>query len=79
MYTLPSHLSALARDLIPRMLIVDPMKRITIHEIREHQWFQICLPPYLAVPPPDTSQRAKMVCSLFHTTSCYGIFILTAS
>jgi 5'-AMP-activated protein kinase, catalytic alpha subunit len=79
MYTLPSHLSALARDLIPRMLIVDPMKRITIHEIREHQWFQICLPRYLAVPPPDTSQRAKMVCSLFHTTSCYGIFILTAS
>ncbi|KAK3147569.1 hypothetical protein QOZ80_3BG0284010 [Eleusine coracana subsp. coracana] len=60
-YTLPSHLSALARDLIPRMLVVDPMKRITIREIREHQWFQICLPPYLAVPPRDTSQQAKMI------------------
>ncbi|GJM94972.1 hypothetical protein PR202_ga11660 [Eleusine coracana subsp. coracana] len=28
-YTLPSHLSGAARDLIPRMLVVDPMKRIT--------------------------------------------------
>uniref|UniRef100_A0A0E0EMG8 non-specific serine/threonine protein kinase n=1 Tax=Oryza meridionalis TaxID=40149 RepID=A0A0E0EMG8_9ORYZ len=60
-YTLPSHLSALARDLIPRMLVVDPMKRITIREIREHQWFQIRLPRYLAVPPPDTAQQAKMI------------------
>ncbi|RRT39501.1 hypothetical protein B296_00057220 [Ensete ventricosum] len=60
-YTLPSHLSALARDLIPRMLIVDPMKRITIREIREHPWFQTRLPRYLAVPPPDTMQQAKKV------------------
>ncbi|WVZ72094.1 LOW QUALITY PROTEIN: hypothetical protein U9M48_020607 [Paspalum notatum var. saurae] len=35
-YTLPSHLSGAARDLIPIMLVVDPMKRITIYEIREH-------------------------------------------
>ena len=27
MYSLPSHLSQLARNLIPRMLEVDPMKR----------------------------------------------------
>ena len=30
MYSLPSHLSQLARDLIPRMLVVDPMKRVTV-------------------------------------------------
>ncbi|WOL13397.1 SNF1-related protein kinase catalytic subunit alpha KIN10-3 [Canna indica] len=60
-YTLPSHLSALARDLIPRMLVVDPMKRITIREIREHSWFKTRLPRYLAVPPPDTSQQAKKI------------------
>ncbi|XP_052155621.1 serine/threonine protein kinase OSK1 [Oryza glaberrima] len=58
-YTLPSHLSPLARDLIPRMLVVDPMKRITIREIREHQWFTVGLPRYLAVPPPDTAQQVK--------------------
>ena len=33
-YTLPSHLSPGARDLIPRMLLVDPLKRITIPEIK---------------------------------------------
>ena len=48
-YTLPSHLSPGARDLIPRMLLVDPLKRITIPEIRQHPWFTIHLPRYIAV------------------------------
>jgi 5'-AMP-activated protein kinase catalytic alpha subunit len=60
-YTLPSHLSPGARDLIPRMLVVDPMKRVTIPEIRQHPWFQAHLPRYLAVPPPDTVQQAKKI------------------
>ncbi|XP_044447126.1 carbon catabolite-derepressing protein kinase-like, partial [Triticum aestivum] len=59
-YILPNHLYDLAMDLIPRMLIVDPMKRITIREIRDHPWFQNRLPLYLAVPPPNTAQQAKM-------------------
>mmetsp|Transcript_4722 Transcript_4722/g.9611 ORF Transcript_4722/g.9611 Transcript_4722/m.9611 type:complete len:490 (-) Transcript_4722:61-1530(-) len=58
-YTLPSHLSAGARDLIPRMLFVDPLKRITIPEIRQHGWFSLHLPRYLAVPPPDTVTQAQ--------------------
>ncbi|KAM7280614.1 hypothetical protein ACFE04_007748 [Oxalis oulophora] len=60
-YTLPRHLSPGARDLIPRMLVVDPMKRVTIPEIRQHAWFQLQLPRYLDVPPPDTMQHAKKV------------------
>jgi 5'-AMP-activated protein kinase catalytic alpha subunit len=48
-YTLPSHLSPGARDLIPRMLLVDPLKRITIPEIRQHPWFTVHLPRYIAV------------------------------
>ena len=47
------------------MLVVDPMKRMTIPEIRQHPWFQARLPRYLAVPPPDTMQQAKKVESLF--------------
>ncbi|WVZ16032.1 hypothetical protein V8G54_013598 [Vigna mungo] len=35
-YTLPSHLSPSAMDLIPGMLVVDPMRRMTIPEIRQH-------------------------------------------
>jgi 5'-AMP-activated protein kinase catalytic alpha subunit len=56
-YTLPSHLSPGARDLIPRMLLVDPLKRITIPEIRQHPWFTIHLPRYIAVlqAGPSTS------------------------
>ncbi|KAK7381276.1 hypothetical protein VNO78_33847 [Psophocarpus tetragonolobus] len=58
-YILPSHLSHGARNMIQRMLVVDPMKRMTIPEIRQHSWFQVSLPHYLAVPPPDTLQQAK--------------------
>ena len=38
--TLPTHLSELSRDLIARMLVVDPLKRITIPDIRLHPWFR---------------------------------------
>lgn len=43
-----------ARDLIPRMLLVDPLKRITIPEVRQHPWFTAHLPRYLAVMQADT-------------------------
>ncbi|CAK4076612.1 unnamed protein product [Aphanomyces euteiches] len=61
MYSLPSHLSEDARDLIPRMLVVDPMKRITIPEIRQHPWFQTNLPPYLQHPPESLEQEARKI------------------
>ena len=48
-YTLPTYLSPGARHLISRMLLVDPLKRITIPEIRAHAWFAVHLPRYLAV------------------------------
>ncbi|VFR01202.1 unnamed protein product [Cuscuta campestris] len=61
LYTLPSHLSVGARDLIPQMLVVDPLKRITIPGIRQHHWFKAHLPRYLAVPPPDAVQHLKKI------------------
>jgi 5'-AMP-activated protein kinase, catalytic alpha subunit len=51
MYSLPSHLSQSARELILRMLVVDPIKRITISEVRAHPWYQHKLPAYLTLPP----------------------------
>ncbi|MBA0740837.1 hypothetical protein Gogos_014022 [Gossypium gossypioides] len=60
-YTIPSHLSPGARDLIARILIVDPTKRLTIPGIRQHPWFQPYLPRYLAVSPPDTTQQAENI------------------
>ena len=60
-YNLPSHLSPGARDLIPRMLLVDPLKRITIPEIRQHPWFTVRLPRYLAVMQADTVASATTI------------------
>ena len=60
-YNLPRHLSPGARDLIARMLLVDPLKRVTISEIRAHPWFVVHLPRYLVVPPPDTLAQATNV------------------
>ena len=61
MYSLPTHLSHLAKNLIPRMLEVDPMKRITIPEIRLHPWFQHKLPPYLRHPPELMEKQERVV------------------
>ncbi|XP_033145973.1 SNF1-related protein kinase catalytic subunit alpha KIN12 isoform X2 [Brassica rapa] len=60
-YILPDHLSYAARDLIPRILTVDPMMRISIPGIRQHPWFSSKLPPYLAAPPLDTTEQAREI------------------
>eukprot|EP00898_Chlorokybus_atmophyticus_P004631 jgi/Chlat1/5169/Chrsp33S00393 len=60
-YALPTYLSAGARDLIPGMLRVEPLKRMTIPEIRGHPWFSHQLPRYLSVPPPDTLAQIKKI------------------
>ena len=61
MYSLPSHLSVLAHDLIPKMLVVDPLKRITISEIRLHPWFVHNLPSYLAHQPEAMERRERQL------------------
>ncbi|XP_056175085.1 SNF1-related protein kinase catalytic subunit alpha KIN10-like [Syzygium oleosum] len=60
-YTFPSHLTSGARDLIERMIVVDPLKRITIPEIRQHPWFLANLPYYLAAALPDITHHTKKV------------------
>jgi serine/threonine protein kinase len=45
---LPSFLSTGAKDLLSSMLTVDPLKRISIQEIRKHAWFAKDLPDYLS-------------------------------
>eukprot|EP00026_Physarum_polycephalum_P004108 Phypoly_transcript_04125.p1 GENE.Phypoly_transcript_04125~~Phypoly_transcript_04125.p1 ORF type:complete len:523 (+),score=67.31 Phypoly_transcript_04125:600-2168(+) len=57
-FTVPEHISASCADLIRQMLVVDPLKRITIAEIRKHQWFATKLPKYLAYSPSCSDNRA---------------------
>lgn len=54
-YTTPSFLSPETKYLLTSMLVVDPLKRITIHEIRQNPWFNVGLPEYLR-PLPDTAE-----------------------
>lgn len=49
-YILPSYLSDTSKDIISKMLVTDPLKRINIDEIRCHPWFLSDLPRYLAMP-----------------------------
>eukprot|EP01040_Poterioochromonas_malhamensis_P009687 gene9687-10521_t len=51
MYSLPSFLCQSSRDLIIRMLVVDPLKRITFQEVRQHPWYLHRLPDYLTLHP----------------------------
>lgn len=53
-YTLPNHLSPGAKHLLTRMLVVNPLNRITIHEIMEDEWFKVGLESYLL--PQDNKQ-----------------------
>ncbi len=51
LYRLPSYLSDGSKDLIGKMLITDPVRRITAEEIRRHPWFRRNLPEYIARGP----------------------------
>ncbi len=46
-YRMLSCIPAPAQDLIRRMLVVDPMERITVEEIKRHPWFRTNLPVYI--------------------------------
>ncbi|KDN35680.1 Pkinase-domain-containing protein [Tilletiaria anomala UBC 951] len=58
-YSIPSYVSAEARQLLQSMLVVDPVKRITIAEIRQLPWFQMNLPGYLQPLPPTPAAEPK--------------------
>jgi len=49
-YTVPNYLSPGASRLIRKMLVVNPVHRITIQEIRQDPWFIHELAPYLQLP-----------------------------
>ncbi|XP_066935374.1 5'-AMP-activated protein kinase catalytic subunit alpha-2-like [Clytia hemisphaerica] len=46
-FNIPNHLSSLIASLLTAMLQVDSIKRITIEQIKQHDWFKIDLPGYL--------------------------------
>ena len=49
-YSIPVWMPSGAADLIKKMLVVNPVQRATIEEIRQDPWFTTDLPPYLQPP-----------------------------
>jgi 5'-AMP-activated protein kinase catalytic alpha subunit len=41
---MPSSFSDHLKDLIKRVLVVDPARRFTVHDIRAHPWYNIIEP-----------------------------------
>jgi len=60
-FTLPGHLSCEAKDLLVQMLVVDPCKRITFRQIRNHKWFRSNLPDYLQANALHASVQDKIL------------------
>jgi len=58
-YMTPDYLSRPVAKLIEHMLTVDPLKRATIKEILENEWFKNCLPDYLF--PNDKQENLSLI------------------
>lgn len=58
-YYTPEHVGSSVSNLISKMLIVDPIQRASIKDIREHEWFKQSLPSYLF--PTGTDVDASII------------------
>ncbi|KAG5513442.1 hypothetical protein PMAC_001506 [Pneumocystis sp. 'macacae'] len=58
-YTIPSFLSTDAKELLSQMLVVDPIQRITLQEIRKNKWFNQNLPDYLR-PFNESGEKSEV-------------------
>ncbi|XP_016378520.1 5'-AMP-activated protein kinase catalytic subunit alpha-2 [Sinocyclocheilus rhinocerous] len=73
-FYIPEYLNRSVASLLMLMLQVDPLKRATIKDIREHEWFKQDLPGYLFPEDPsyDTTvvdeEAMREVCEKFECT-----------
>lgn len=54
-FPIPDYLNQSVVSLLTHMLQVDPMKRATVQEIVQHEWFNKDLPAYLFPSAPDST------------------------
>lgn len=55
-YEIPSHISPDARDLIRRILVVDPKERYAVPDIRRHRWYRLESSPH---DPPEAEVKRE--------------------
>lgn len=58
-FTIPSWIDAHAANLLSRMLVVDPLKRITMLEILGHPWMRTPTPGVVCILPPSIEDLAS--------------------
>lgn len=57
-YKIPDHVSNDAKDLIQKILVINPSKRLTMKEVQSHPWFTVDPPPNLTtLPDPPTAEE----------------------
>ncbi|CEG67504.1 Putative CAMK/CAMKL protein kinase [Rhizopus microsporus] len=55
-YKIPDHVSDEAKDLIQRILVINPSKRLTMKQVQSHPWFTADPPPNpTTLPDPPTA------------------------
>ncbi len=59
-YAIPNFLSNGAKNLLTRMLVVNPLSRITVYEIMNDPWFKIDLPDYLLPVTAQLKQQKEV-------------------
>jgi len=57
-FVIPNHLSSQIAGLLTQMLQVDSMRRITVDQIKSHEWFKTELPSYLF---PSTDNQGNQL------------------
>ncbi|XP_031430134.1 5'-AMP-activated protein kinase catalytic subunit alpha-2 isoform X2 [Clupea harengus] len=73
-FYIPEYLNRSVANLLMLMLQVDPLKRATIKDIREHEWFKQDLPGYLFPEDPSydstvvDEEAVREVCEKFECT-----------
>ncbi|KAF7722438.1 hypothetical protein EC973_003140 [Apophysomyces ossiformis] len=62
-YSMPDHISYSARDLIQKILVIDPEKRLTMTEVQAHPWFTADPPvnPTILPDPPTAEEIGRPV------------------
>ncbi|OZC08967.1 kinase domain protein [Onchocerca flexuosa] len=72
-FPIPDHLEKQVVNLLLHMLQVDPMKRATIKDVIQHDWFQKDLPAYLFPPINDSEASIVDIEAVKEVTRRYGV------
>lgn len=58
-----AHISESAKDLVRRMLMLDPAERITVYEALNHPWLKVMHLTPGRPPPPSPTRKGEADCA----------------